>query len=74
MKPEMLHVGTYRKRRGNVDRGGLRFGALTGLFFGVQLLSSIARDKRDMQDSINAALVTGGLFGALCKPHTTSLV
>lgn len=49
-------------------RGGLRFGALTGLFFGVQLLSSIARDRRDMQDTVNAALVTGGLFGALCEP------
>ncbi|KAK9906560.1 hypothetical protein WJX75_004165 [Coccomyxa subellipsoidea] len=46
-------------------KGGLRFGALTGLFFGVQLLSSIARDRRDMQDTVNAALVTGGLFGAL---------
>ncbi|CAL8462070.1 g1601 [Coccomyxa elongata] len=46
-------------------RGGLRFGALTGLFFGVQLLSSIARNKRDMQDTVNAALVTGGLFGSL---------
>ena len=30
----------------------LRFGGLTGLFYGVQLISSIARNRRDMQDTI----------------------
>ena len=45
-------------------RGGLRFGALTGLFYGVQLLSSVARNKRDMQDTIYGALITGGVLGA----------
>ena len=48
----------------SMRRGGLRFGALTGLFYGVQLLSSVARNRRDMQDTIYAALVTGGVLGA----------
>ena len=44
-------------------RGGLRFGALTGLFYGVQMTSSIARNRRDMQDTILAALVAGAVMG-----------
>ncbi len=45
-------------------RGGLRFGGLTGLFHGVQMISSIARNRRDMQDTIWAALVAGAVMGA----------
>ena len=44
-------------------RGGLRFGGLTGLFYGVQMASSIARNRRDMQDTIFAALVAGAVMG-----------
>ena len=44
-------------------RGGLRFGALTGLFYGIQLLSSTARNRRDMADTIYAALATGAVMG-----------
>ena len=45
-------------------RGGLRFGGLTGLFYGVQMISSIAHNRRDMQDTIWAALVAGAVMGA----------
>ena len=45
-------------------RGGLRFGGLTGLFYGVQMISSIARNRRDMQDTIWAALLAGAVMGA----------
>ncbi len=45
-------------------RGGLRFGALTGLFYGAKLLSSTARNRRDMADTIYAALATGAVMGS----------
>lgn len=46
-----------------LGRGALRFGGLTGLFYGVQMTSSIARNRRDMQDTILAALVAGAVMG-----------
>ena len=58
-------------RRG-ARRGGLRFGALTGLFYGAQLLSSTARNRRDMGDTIYAALATGAVMGALSGAHAAS--
>lgn len=50
-------------------RGGLRFGGLTGLFYSVQLTSSIARNRRDMQDTVLAALVAGAVMGTSGKLH-----
>ncbi|CAK0771426.1 hypothetical protein CVIRNUC_003859 [Coccomyxa viridis] len=51
-------------RMGNgMIMGGLRFGGLTALFYGVQMTSSIARNRRDMQDTILAALVAGAVMG-----------
>ena len=47
-------------------RGGLLFGGLAGVFYGVQLLSSIARARRDYQDTMAAGLATGVVFGAAC--------
>ena len=41
-------------------------GGLAGVFYGVQLLSSIARDKRDYRDTIAAGLATGLVFGVAC--------
>ena len=49
-------------------RGGLRFGGLTGLFYGVQMISSVARNRRDMQDTILAALVAGAFMGVTGAP------
>ena len=43
--------------------GGLRFGGLTMLFYGVQLTSSIARNRRDIHDTVLAALVAGAVMG-----------
>ncbi len=43
--------------------GGLRFGGLTMLFYGVQLTSSIARNRRDINDTVLAALVAGAVMG-----------
>ena len=54
-------------------RGGLRFGALTGLFYGIQLLSSTARNRRDMADTIYAALATGAAMGMLSGVLTSPL-
>ncbi len=47
-----------------VHRGGLRFGALAGLFYAVQQVSSIARAKKGLQDIIVAGTATGAVFGA----------
>ena len=54
-------------------RGGLRFGGLTGLFYGVQMTSSIARNRRDMQDTILAALVAGAVMGFSGYPAASLL-
>ena len=54
-------------------RGGLRFGGLTGLFYGVQMASSIARNRRDMQDTIFAALVSGAVMGTSGAPPCPAL-
>ena len=54
-------------------RGGLRFGGLTGLFYGVQMASSIARNRRDMQDTIFAALVAGAVMGTSGAPQCLAL-
>lgn len=54
-------------------RGGLRFGGLTGLFYGVQMASSIARNRRDMQDTIFAALVAGAVMGTSGEPQCLAL-
>lgn len=45
-------------------RGGLRFGALAGLFYAVQQVSSIARAEKGLQDIIVAGTATGAVFGA----------
>ena len=47
-----------------VHRGGLRFGALAGLFYAVQQVSSIARAEKGLQDIIVAGTATGAVFGA----------
>ena len=47
-----------------VSRGGLKVGALAGLFYGVQGLSAIARDQSSLSDTVLAATVTGGVFGS----------
>jgi hypothetical protein len=54
-------------------RGGLRFGGLTGLFYGVQMASSIARNRRDMHDTIFAALVAGAVMGTSGAPPCPAL-
>lgn len=46
------------------NRGGLLLGGLAGVYYSVQLLSSIARAKRDYRDTMAAALATGIVFGA----------
>ena len=48
---------------GMPSRGGLVIGGLAGTFYGVQLLSSIARAKRDYKDTMAAGLATGMVFG-----------
>lgn len=45
-------------------RGGLRFGALAGLFYAVQQVSSIARAEKGLQDIVTAGTATGAVFGA----------
>ena len=47
-----------------LHRGGLRFGALAGLFYAVQQVSSIARAEKGLQDIIVAGTATGAVFGA----------
>ena len=56
----MLHLltGLYY-----TSRGGLVIGGLAGTFYGAQLLSSIARAKRDYKDTMAAGLATGMVFG-----------
>ena len=44
-------------------RGGLVIGGLAGIFYGVQLVSSIARAKRNYKDTMAAGLATGMVFG-----------
>ena len=46
-------------------------GGLAGVFYGVQLLSSIARDRRDYRDTMAAGLATGVVFG-VARAHTRS--
>jgi hypothetical protein len=45
------------------SRGGLVIGGLAGIFYGVQLISSIARARRDYKDTMAAGLATGMVFG-----------
>jgi len=45
-------------------RGGLRFGALAGLFYAVQQVSSTARAEKGLQDTVIAGTATGAVFGA----------
>ncbi len=51
-------------------RGGLVIGGLAGVFYGVQLLSSVARAKRDYKDTMAAGLATGMVFGVACARHS----
>ena len=45
-------------------------GGLAGVFYGVQLLSSVARAKRDYKDTMAAGLATGMVFGvARARPE-----
>ncbi len=47
-------------------RGGAVVGGLASVFYGTQILSSIARNgQRDHQDIMAAGLTTGGVFGLL---------
>lgn len=45
-------------------------GGLAGVFYSVQLLSSIARARRDYQDTMAAGLATGVVFGAARAPQS----
>lgn len=45
-------------------RGGLRFGALAGLFYAVQQISSIARAERGLPDTVAGGTAAGAVFGA----------
>lgn len=54
-------------------RGGLRFGALAGLFYAVQQVSSIARAEKGLQDVVTAGAATGALFGATGDAQAASL-
>ena len=40
------------------------------MFYGVQLLSSVARAKRDYKDTMAAGLATGMVFGVACARHS----
>ena len=55
-------------------RGGLVIGGLAGVFYGVQLLSSVARARRDYKDTIAAGLATGMVFGVACAQPILSRV
>ncbi len=58
MKADWLFMDSHR--------GGLVIGGLAGVFYGVQLLSSVARAKRDYKDTMAAGLATGMVFGVAC--------
>ena len=50
-------------------RGGLRFGSLAAVYYGVQGLMGVARAKEDLRNTVAAGLTSGCLFGALyCEP------
>lgn len=55
-------------------RGGLRFGALAGLFYAVQQVSSIARAEKGLQDIVTAGTATGAVFGATGNTLLNSFV
>ena len=61
-----LPVGHDHPRADARQRGGLVIGGLAGVFYGVQLLSSVARAKRDYKDTMAAGLATGMVFGVAC--------
>ena len=52
-------------------RGGLRFGSLAAVYYGVQGLTGVARAKEDLRNTIAAGLTSGCLFGAIyCAPSS----
>lgn len=65
-------LSTCRKLRNAVNknhvnavcRGGLRFGALAGLFYAVQQISSIARAEKGLPDTVAGGTAAGAVFGA----------
>ncbi|KAK9865050.1 hypothetical protein WJX84_003383, partial [Apatococcus fuscideae] len=50
------------------NRGGLRFGSLAAVYYGVQGLVGVARAKEDLQNTVAAGLTSGCLFGAVYLP------
>jgi hypothetical protein len=60
-------VRVLRVQRAAVS-GGFRFGALTGLFVGVQLSSAYARNLVDVWNSVYAGSATGASVGLLRAP------
>ena len=50
----------------------MQFGSLAGLFYGVQMLSSVANGEKSIGDTVLAATAAGGVFGGFRK-STTSL-
>ncbi|KAK9806785.1 hypothetical protein WJX72_002738 [[Myrmecia] bisecta] len=54
-------------------RGGLRFGSLCALFYGVQGLSAVARGGAGWQDTVLAGTITGAVFGAMLPGSRTGV-
>lgn len=48
-------------------RGGATFGGLAAIFYGTQIMSSIARGQRDHRDIMAAGLTTGAAFGVFSE-------
>ncbi|KAL4437449.1 hypothetical protein ABPG75_004588 [Micractinium tetrahymenae] len=44
-------------------RGGLHFGGLAAVFYGVQMLSGVYRGRRDFLDAAHGGLAAGAVFG-----------
>ena len=62
----LIHSGNECSFTASHRRGGLVIGGLAGVFYGVQMLSSVARAKRDYKDTMAAGLATGMVFGVAC--------
>ena len=61
----LLQISRLRHRHpAQPCRGGLRFGAIAGLFCGAQQLSAVAQGERSLRDDVTAGAVAGAAFGA----------